>query len=72
MEGSITDDRPLDSAAVNAQQIGRNIRCFGMGDISRDTAAAKWQTKHGGTRVATDSIVSPNALTFRAVPDQIA
>ena len=59
VEGPMTDDRPWNKAVVNAQKVGRNIRCFGMGDITPDAAAAEWQVAHGGRRIAAGSIVTP-------------
>ena len=32
-EGPMIDDRPWNKAVVEAQKDGRNIRCFGMGDV---------------------------------------
>jgi hypothetical protein len=60
VEGPMDDDRPWNSAAVNAQKVGRNIRCFAMGDISPDAAAAEWQAAHGSIRTAAGSIVVPD------------
>jgi hypothetical protein len=60
VEGPMSDDRAWNKAVVNAQQVGRNIRCFGMGDMAPDAAAAEWQAAHGGTRVAAGSIVTPS------------
>jgi hypothetical protein len=57
VEGPMNDDRPWNSAVVGAQKIGRNIRCFGMGDIAPDVAAAEWQSSYGGRRIASGSIV---------------
>jgi hypothetical protein len=31
VEGPTSDDRPWNKAVVNAQEVGRNIRCFAMG-----------------------------------------
>ena len=59
VEGPITDDRPWNRAVVAAQRVGRNIRCFGMGDLAPDAAAAEWQAEHGGKRVSAGSIVVP-------------
>jgi hypothetical protein len=59
VEGPMSDDRPWNKAVVNAQKIGRNIRCFGMGDMEPDAASAEWLTSHGGRRVAAGSIVTP-------------
>jgi hypothetical protein len=59
VEGPISDDRPWNKeAVVNAQEVGRNIRCFAMGNMTPDAAAAEWQSAHGGRRVATGSIVT--------------
>jgi len=59
-EGPMTDDRPWNKAVVDAQRAGRNIRCFGMGDMNPDDAAAEWRTKHGGRRLAAGSIITPS------------
>ena len=56
-EGPMIDDRPWNSAVVSAQKAGRNIRCFGMGDIAPDIAAAEWRSSYGGRRIAPGSIV---------------
>jgi len=58
VEGPMTDDRPWNKAVVDAQKIGRNIRCFSMGDMTPDAAAAEWQNGHGGRRVVAGSIVT--------------
>ena len=58
VEGPMGDDRPWNKAVVDAQQVGRNIRCFAMGDMTPDAAAAEWQEAHGGHRVAAGSIVT--------------
>ena len=58
VEGPISDDRPWNTAVVKAQKFGRNIRCFGMGDLAPDVAAAEWHSCHGGHRIASGSIVS--------------
>jgi hypothetical protein len=34
VEGPISDDRPWDKAVVNAQEVGRNTRCFAMGNMT--------------------------------------
>jgi hypothetical protein len=60
VEGPMTDDRPWNKAVVNAQKVGRNIRCFGMGDMAPDDAAVEWQGAHGGWRIVAGSIVTPN------------
>ena len=57
VEGPMTDDRPWNAAVVEAQRIGRNVRCFSLGDQSPDAAAAKWQARYGGMRRAAGSIV---------------
>jgi len=59
VEGPMSDDRPWNKAVVDAQKAGRNIRCFSMGDMKPDAAAAEWRTTHGGRRVAAGSIVGP-------------
>lgn len=58
VEGPMTDDRPWNRAVVEAQRRGRNLRCFSMGDITPDAAAAEWQMMHGGRRIAAGSIVA--------------
>jgi len=60
VEGPMTDDRPWNKAVVDAQKIGRNIRCFDMGEMTRDDAAAEWHAAHGGRRIAIGSIVTPS------------
>jgi hypothetical protein len=57
VEGPMSDDRPWNSAVVNAQKIGRNIRCFAMGDLAPDIAAGEWQSSYGGLRITSGSIV---------------
>ena len=57
VEGPISDDRPWNTAVINAHQRGRNLRCFGMGDIAPDAAAAEWRSSSGGHRIAAGSIV---------------
>lgn len=59
VEGPMTDDRPWNTAVV-AQKVDRDIRCFGMGDISSDDAAAEWQAAHGGRRIVAGLIVTPS------------
>jgi hypothetical protein len=59
VEGPMSDDRPWMRAVVDAQKAGRNVRCFGLGDMIPDAAAAEWRTTHGGQRVAAGSIVVP-------------
>ena len=59
-EGPMSDDRPWNSAAVNAQKIGRNIRCFSIGDLAPNAAAAEWHSSIGGRRLASGSIVWPS------------
>ena len=51
----------VDSAVVEAQRVGRNLRCFSMGDLTPNAAAAaaEWQAGHGGVRLAAGSIVWP-------------
>ncbi len=57
VEGPMSDDRLWNSAVVNAQRVGRNIRCFSMGDIALDVAATEWHSSCGGRRIASGSIV---------------
>ena len=57
VEGPMSDDRLWNTAVVNAQKVGRNIRCFGMGDLTPDGAAAEWYSSFGGHRIAPGSIV---------------
>jgi hypothetical protein len=59
VEGPMTDDRPWNKAVVDAQKVGRNIRCFGLGNMTPNEAAAEWQGTHGGRRIAAGSIVTP-------------
>jgi hypothetical protein len=63
VEGPMSDDRPWNRAVVDAQRIGRNIRCFGMGDMTPDAAAAEWLTAHSDRRIASGSIVKPVEYT---------
>ena len=58
VEGPMSDDRAWNSAVVEAQKFGRNIRCFGLGDLAPKVAAAEWLSSHGGRRVAPGAIVS--------------
>ena len=58
VEGPMSDDRLWNSAVVNAQKVGRNIRCVSMGDIGPDVAATEWHSSYGGRRIASGSIVS--------------
>ena len=62
IEGPMVDDRPWNSAVVDAQRFGRNLRCFGMGDVKPDAAAAEWQARHGGIRLAAGSLVWPQTI----------
>jgi hypothetical protein len=57
VEGPMSDDRPWNEAVVDAERGGRNIRCFGMGDLTPDVAAAEWHSFYGGRRIASGSIV---------------
>src|ERR1700733_2913227 len=64
VEGPISDDRPWNSAVVNAQRIGRDIGCFGLGDLAPNAAAAEWQASAGGRRLAAGSIVWASKITY--------
>jgi len=57
VEGPMSDDRPWNKAVVEAQKVGRKIRCFSMGDMDPDAAAAEWQKISGGRRIAAGAIV---------------
>ena len=46
VEGPMRDDRFWNRAVVNAQKVGRNIRCFSMGDITPDVAAVRSTLTH--------------------------
>ena len=59
VEGPMSDDRPWNSAAVNAQKAGRNIRCFSVGNMKVDAAASEWEAMQGGRRVTAGSILTP-------------
>ena len=61
IEGPMTDDRPWNKAVVEAQKVGRKIRCFSMGDMPTAAAAVEWQTAYGGHHIAAGSIVTPVA-----------
>ena len=66
------DDRPWNRAIVDAQRIGRNVRCFQMGNLAPD-AAAEWQSNHGGRRVAAGAlsqIVAPGTFAWPRSPQQ--
>jgi hypothetical protein len=63
-KGPMTDDHLWNIAAANAHYLGRNVRCFGMGDLTPDAAAAEWQAAFGGNRPAAGSIVSPQIHTL--------
>jgi hypothetical protein len=60
VEGPMSDDRPWNKAVVDAQKAGRNVRCFGMGDMPPEAAATEWRTANGGQRIAAGSIVAPD------------
>jgi hypothetical protein len=62
IEGPMIYDRPWNMAVVDAQRIGRNLRCFSMGDLAPEAAAAEWQARYGGTRLAAGSIVWPQTI----------
>jgi hypothetical protein len=64
VEGPITDDRPWHRAVVDAQKCGRNLRCFGMGDMEPGAAAAEWESTCGGKRIVAGSIVNPMIDVF--------
>jgi hypothetical protein len=59
VEGLMMDDRSWNKAVVDAQEVRRNIRCFEMGYMTPDAVAAEWQSAHGGRRIASGSIVTP-------------
>jgi hypothetical protein len=65
VEGPMTDDCLGNKAVVDAQKLGRNIRCFAMGNMSPDAAAAEWQGVRGGCRVAAGSILTPRCRRRR-------
>ena len=67
IEGPMIDDRPWNNAVVDAQRVGRNLRCFSMGDLAPEAAAAEWQAKYGGIRLAAGSIVSPQVIRLPQV-----
>jgi len=50
VEGLISDDRPWNSAVVNAKKIGCDIRFFGMRDLEPSVAAAERQASTAGDR----------------------
>ncbi len=57
VEGPMSDDRPWHRAVIDAHSAGRNVRCFAMGDLAPDVAAAEWRLSHGGRRTASGSLV---------------
>jgi hypothetical protein len=59
VEGPMSDDWPWNRAVANAQYEGRNLRCFRMGDLTPDAAAAEWREVSGGRRVAPGAIIVP-------------
>jgi hypothetical protein len=59
VEGPMTDERPWNKAVSDAHEVGRNIRCFAIGNMRPDAAAAEWQSAHGGRRLAAGSILTP-------------
>jgi len=59
IEGLMSDDRPWNRAVVEAQRVGPNLRCFGMGNLTPKAAAAEWQERHGGIRLAAGPIACP-------------
>jgi hypothetical protein len=63
VEGPMSDDRPWNRAVVDGQSTGRNLRCYAMGDLAPDIAAAEWRSMCGGTRVAPGSIVWPQMVS---------
>jgi hypothetical protein len=65
VEGPMSDDRPWNRAVVKAQEAGRSIRCFAMGNLPADAAASEWQSlRNGAKRIARGSIVSPVNLVM--------
>jgi hypothetical protein len=59
VEGPMSDDRLWNTAVIDAQKVGRNIRCFGLGDLTPDIAAAEWYSSFGGRRIASGSLCGP-------------
>jgi hypothetical protein len=57
VDGPMSDDRLWTSAVGQCQKVGRNIRCFSMGDITPDVAATEWNSSYGGRRIAPGSVV---------------
>jgi hypothetical protein len=57
VEGPMSDDQPWHSAVIASHKVGRNLRCFAMGDVAPDAAADEWLSSHGGRRIASGSIV---------------
>jgi hypothetical protein len=49
-EGPMDDGRQWSKAVVNAQKVGRHIRCLAKGDLPPDVAATEWQVASGGAR----------------------
>ena len=62
VEGPMKGDQSWNKAVVDAQRMGRNVRCFAIPGLMPDMSAAKWRSTAGGTRVASGSIVLPKAL----------
>ena len=59
VEGPMTDDRGWYDAVMAAHVLGRHVRCFRMGDLTPDAAAAEWRAASGGRRLAAGSILLP-------------
>ena len=57
VEGPMTDDGPWNRAVFRVED--RTIRCFPMGDLPPDIAAAEWHAVSGGRRLAAGSIILP-------------
>lgn len=64
VEGPMTDDRPWNTAIAVAQTLGHNVRCFQLGDLTPEVAAAEWRAACGGRRLAAGSIISPRLPAF--------
>jgi hypothetical protein len=62
VEGPMHDDRPWNTAVIEAQKEGRSVVCHTPGGIARsdvEAAAAAYSQEYGYQRVAPGSIIRP-------------
>ena len=58
IEGPMWDDRPWNKAVVQAQEQGREVRCFNLGLENRDEFIRR-ETRYENTLVEPGMIVNP-------------